>query len=877
MSKSAKFISGVMAFSMALSMFMPKTFAYKVNSDVVGTVYEEAATTLGALGVMIGDDTGLFRPEDAVTRAEFSKIAVHILGLEDTAKTSQGISKFPDVPTDHWANGYINVATSQKIIVGDDTGYFRPDDKISYREAVTILVRALGYEYVANTNGGYPTGYLVVGADTGITKKTASLGTDLCKRGTTAQMTYNSLTINLMEPTGYTQGENVTYQVTDKTLLENKLGIVKNTGIVTGNSVTKLTGTSSLNKNQVEIDSKEIFYVGSSNADRYLGYNVTYYVKEEDNGDKTVILAQKDTAKNDELIINVDELSQEIKEDSTSIFYRPDEDSKETELELETEKKVIYNDKYSQKLKNPTTGTVKVLDTDRNGKYDVVFIDEYVNYIVDDTSTASKKIYDKNGKTALDLNTDTNKKLAVTIENKDGEAVKFEDIKEWDVISVFKNEDYLRLVVTGEYVEGTIDEKATDSHKVVIEGKEYHVASDLDFDLLTLDLEGVFYLDMNGDIAAFNAEYKKGSNYGYLINAGLDGSLESTLSIKFFNENGESETLKAAEKIKIDDKTGYDAINAYNELSENGKGVKTQIFTYEVNSKGEITLIDRADDKTSSFPESFEKTQFALNFKGEDLVFKKSTNKFNKVTNGSTVSSIGVNKDTIIFNIAADEKDTEKMEMITLDMLNDGSEYDIEVYDMTEDMTAKVIRVTNAVSIGKLNTPIAIVEKVTATKNSDGDKVDKLYVVTEGEKVEITTVDSTTLEKAPGVKVQAGDIIQFAKNAKGELESFTLLFDTNSKTTEFTKEYGNDGEMSVVYGKVTKKFADSVNVSVNGKSSINYLTKDAVVYKVNTAKTTNKITVTDAGEISKWEDNANEVRVFLRIYEDTVKEIVIVE
>ena len=83
--------------------------------------------------------------------------------------------------------------------------------------------------------------------------------------------------------------------------------------------------------------------------------------------------------------------------------------------------------------------------------------------------------------------------------------------------------------------------------------------------------------------------------------------------------------------------------------------------------------------------------------------------------------------------------------------------------------------------------------------------------------------------------------------------------------------------MPFVYGKVTKKFTDSVNISVNSNASINYSTKDALVYKVNTAKTNNKITIVDSGEISKWEDDANEVRVFLRIYKDEVKEIAIIE
>ena len=150
MSKISKIVSCLLAMILAFGMITP-VMAYDVADDVTGTAFEEAAQTLGALNIMIGDDKGNFRPDDTVTRAEFSKIAVHLLGLSDVAESSKEVSKYPDVSIDHWANGYINVATAQGLIIGDDTGTFRPEDGISYQEANTILIRLLGYEIVTSS------------------------------------------------------------------------------------------------------------------------------------------------------------------------------------------------------------------------------------------------------------------------------------------------------------------------------------------------------------------------------------------------------------------------------------------------------------------------------------------------------------------------------------------------------------------------------------------------------------------------------------------------------------------------------------------------------------------------------------------------------
>ncbi|MBQ2897935.1 MAG: S-layer homology domain-containing protein [Clostridia bacterium] len=870
MSGFKKILSVVLTLIMAIGIVTP-AMAYEISDDVAGTVYEEAATVLGALGIMIGDEGG-FRPNDTVTRAEFAKIAVHALGLKDVAESSKGVTKFPDVGVNHWANGYINVATAQKIVIGHDTGLFAPEDVITYQEAVTILIRVLGHEPAALAKGGYPTGYLVTGNNIGLTKKASIEAGKGASRGITAQLTYNALTINLMEQVGF--GDDGRYEEVNKTLLKDKLGIIKGTGIVTGNSVTKLTGTSSLKNTEVEIGG-EVFFTGNSKADHMLGQYVTYYVEEQDNGDKVVLLAMPDANRNKVITINASDLAQEILENSTSIFYYPDEDSDAEELLLADNVNVIYNDKAGA-LKNPLTGTITLLETTRDDKYDTIFINEYVNYVVDSVSTAGKKIYDKNGLPALDLNTDNNKNLKVVLEDKNGNAVKLEDIKEWNVLSVYKNTNYVKAIVSTEVVSGMITEKSASDETVVIGGKEYKIAENMNYGDFTLKLEGRFYLDASGKIAAYDAQSRLGTNYAYLINAGLTSGLDQSLQIKLFTANGEVKTLTAADKIKVDGASGLNNEQALAALKTEGAIVK-QMVTFETNANGELSAIERATDKTASFPNSFEKDMFALNFKGDGLVFKASGNRLNIVDeNGATTGSIKLTDETIIFNIAEGETDTTKMEMGSLKSFVDSSAYNVEVFDIKEDHTAGMIRVTNTISNGKIEAPIAVVEKITSMQNSEDLLVDKLYAAVDGEKIELLTEETGILVKNGSEKLEAGDIIQYTLNSKGEINRITVLFDIDAKDTEFYSSYGTADEMAIVYGKVTKKFSNSINVSVNGASAINYNISNATVYKFDSSKN-NKLTITDAGEIAKWEDNANEQRVFIRIYKDEVKEIVIVQ
>ncbi|NSW91995.1 MAG: S-layer homology domain-containing protein [Firmicutes bacterium] len=190
--------------------------------DVVGTEYEDAVMRLGALGIMIGDDRG-FRPYDSITRAEFAVLVVRALGLEAAAKFSTIPTKFADVTDAYsWAWGYINVATEQGVIKGYSDTAFGPGDAVTYEQAITMIVRALGYEPAVM--GGYPAGYLAKAAELGVTDDVIVVAGVGAPRGAVAQMLDNSLEIELMGRTTY--GDTTEYTVmAEKTLLNTKLGV----------------------------------------------------------------------------------------------------------------------------------------------------------------------------------------------------------------------------------------------------------------------------------------------------------------------------------------------------------------------------------------------------------------------------------------------------------------------------------------------------------------------------------------------------------------------------------------------------------------------------------------------------------------------------
>ena len=141
------------------------------------------------------------------------------------------------------------------------------------------------------------------------------------------------------------------------------------------------------------------------------------------------------------------------------------------------------------------------------------------------------------------------------------------------------------------------------------------------------------------------------------------------------------------------------------------------------------------------------------------------------------------------------------------------------------------------------------------------------------EKVELETSESGILVNADGEKLKEGDVIQYRTNSQGAIDKITVLFEIKDKETEFKT---TSGDMELIYGKVERKFADSINVSVNGGTVENYSLKGVKVVSVDTDKIANIVSISDAGEIQKF-DELSPRRVLIRVYDHTVQEIVIVK
>lgn len=101
-----------------------------------GDWFNNAISTLSSAGIVTGYNDGTFRPNQPITRGEMAKIIANFANL------NKGTKSFTDL-SGHWSKTYVELAAGNGWIAGYPDGSFRPDQKITRAETVTMINRVL--------------------------------------------------------------------------------------------------------------------------------------------------------------------------------------------------------------------------------------------------------------------------------------------------------------------------------------------------------------------------------------------------------------------------------------------------------------------------------------------------------------------------------------------------------------------------------------------------------------------------------------------------------------------------------------------------------------------------------------------------------------
>lgn len=546
MRKTNKLVALLLTLGMLLSLAIPMQASAAVSfSDIPSDhIYYTAISTLAAEGILNGFEDGTFKPEQPVTRAQFTKIVCYSLNTGDLTYSESDRAVFPDVAPDHWAINNIITAKNSNIINGYDDGTFKPENNVLYEQAVKMAVCALGYpESYAMREGGYPNGYFKIANKAGLLDKItdAKIGQPLT-RGGVAQLMDNFLNANLFDSEKGVETEgSVRDETSTKSSVDGRIVSVYGLSIY-------YDETSPCNKQQIELElangERALFgieHLGLSDPSAYLGRTVTIYF-EKDNSVSYYEAYNLSLRKNRnaELTINLENIESYT---NTQIKYYDEETEDIETFSLEAGLPIIHNNtcvnsSISALLTANATadGYLTLVCANSTDVADIAFLKTYETIVVGSKDTRNYKIYDYYASSNSFTLDETNRSQTITFK-KDGKAADFSAITINSLVSVSESVDHKNidvLISTATKKGAVVDILGDGSFKLDSGNTYYRVAGYCSTsEAITVGAYLTLYLDSFGKVGRYVMSAEKTYNYAYLAAAEFDEDLVGTSTIKF--------------------------------------------------------------------------------------------------------------------------------------------------------------------------------------------------------------------------------------------------------------------------------------------------------------------------------------------------------
>jgi len=746
-------------------------------TDVADDKRSVAINTVCGLGIMEETEYGMFSPESCVTRGE-AAAAVGKLFKYDWELDVE--TSFTDVPPGADEVGYINTLKSMGIMLGYTDTYFGYEEEVTLEQFETILLRATGYMAL---DGIMDRLQMLAKADflEGITVS----GSDKLTRADMAQLLYNCLETN--EISVDHEGK---YSA-DNTVLENRHGLRKITGVVTANSITRLSSRGGVGEGNVEIDSQNYGTVYTQ-ADNLLGYPVVAYCETEN--DNIVYMHANPSKYTVTDVPDYDIV--DIETDGSNVTVKYDYNSRMKMEVFDIDDNIIYNgtaiSALTEQMLNINMGGIKIVELSSGVRN--VFVESYVDYIVEYVNTDAKTIVDKLSRQIISLDFEDSIRFY-----KFGYETTFDQIKPGEVLSVYDNNDYdsrnIIVYISDDKETGKITGCAEDL--VYINGKTYRRAAGVDFTEYIGNFDGTFYIDASGRIVGADKENNTGFRYGCLVKVMYDETLinstnseKSFLSFKILDSNGQITDYPASDKLRINEVKVYkDWENFPFDIFRKNGDYFNQLIKFQVNYEGKVTLIYTENQDSENSPQV--KSDFA-----KYRYRSKSGGMFSSDTMLDTTNpGFFVDASTVIFSVPNEyTADAEDYKVISVSSFREMMTYNSKAYDVDEYSVAKALMVTASDTVADEVT-IMGVNNVLNMVNSNGEIVQGVKVAGNNKIAEYEFNQRIT------TKVDAGDIIQINVDEKGRVNAVNVI-ENAEEITELVPDddFHYDFAAGVVYG-----------------------------------------------------------------------------
>lgn len=510
----------------------------------------ESVEFLRAIDVFDYDENTAFLPDDEMTREQMAAVSVRLLGIDDELRGFGGSSGFDDVPAGHWAEGYIYMMRANGIMNGISETEFGLEQKITYEQAIKVIVSIMGFGSYAELEGGYPDGYIKWASDHKILSGVKGEVGKAISRDALAHMIYNAVEQPILQISGISGSNYIGTTDKDVTILSEYLHIRKQKGIVTANSHTDIKSASGkTQKGSVKIDG-EIYDTGRTKAEILLGQSVIFYAADETAPSREIKIIKPQY--DDEAVeVTAEDI---VKIDLAGIDY--DEGAKKKSKRFSPLLDVIYNEKAYSGLNESKLsilkmkyGGIRMIDNNNDDIIDVLLVRNYTNHFVSAVNTKEETVIFDDTTPAIKVSGD------FILMDEDGMDINIGNVRADGIISIMRNPETgeaQAAIFVSDWVRGTIESINTDEGQVKIFGNWYDYDASVE-NKLRLGAAGVFYLNGSGIVcAAYIDDLKKDNEYAYLIRVTEDDILDDDILIcRLMTLDGEIKRYKISSKTSL--------------------------------------------------------------------------------------------------------------------------------------------------------------------------------------------------------------------------------------------------------------------------------------------------------------------------------------